>query len=252
MTIALTRAVPPSIAACELTHLEREPIDAARAALEHQSYEQCLVTLGCTIQRLPPLPDSPDSVFVEDTAVVLPELAIITRPGAESRRSEIDSVAEALRGYRPLAFIQAPGTIDGGDVLVIGSTIYVGESGRSNASGHQQLAMLTATYGYEVRSVKLTGCLHLKSAASRVGENIVLVNPDWVDASIFADVRTIDIDPSEPFAANAVWIDSHVIHPAGFDATRKRLEREGVTVHQVDTTELQKAEGGVTCCSILL
>src|SRR5438046_2413090 len=151
MTIALTRPVSPSITACELTHLARQPIDVDRAAQQHHAYEECLIALGCAIQRLPLLPDFPDSVFVEDAAVVLPEIAIITRPGAESRRGEIDSVADALGAYRSPAFIEAPGTLDGGDVLVIGSTIYVGDSGRTNSSGARQLATLTSAYGYEVQ-----------------------------------------------------------------------------------------------------
>ncbi len=135
MLIALTRSVPPSIDNCELTHLRREPINYGRAAEQHTGYEKGLVVLGCTIQRLPSLPDLPDSVFVEDTAVVLPELAIIARPGAESRRFEVTSVAEALRPHYPLTFIEPPGTLDGGDVLLIGSTIYVGDSTRTNAEG---------------------------------------------------------------------------------------------------------------------
>jgi dimethylargininase len=252
MTIALTRSVPPSIVNCELTHLDREPIDFARAAEQHGLYESALVALGCTIQRLPSLPDLPDSVFVEDTALVLPEIAIIARPGAASRRLEVTSVADALRPHRTLAFIEPPGTLDGGDVLAIGSTIYVGESTRTNAEGIRQLADLVSAYGYAVRPVKVSACLHLKSAVTRVAEDVILLNPAWVDSSSFKGMRQIEVHPGEPFAANALWIGEHVIYSGTYDETRRRLEENGINVHLVETDELQKAEGGVTCCSILI
>ena len=250
--IALTRDVSPAIARCELTHLEREPIDWARAVEQHNGYERMLEQLGCIVQRLPSLPDNPDAVFVEDTAVALQELAIITRPGAESRRSEIASVADALRNHREVASIEPPGTLDGGDVLVVGSTIFVGESTRTNAEGIRQLGALAAPHGYLVRGIQVSGCLHLKSAATRVGEDTVLLNPRWVEATLFGGFETIEIDDSEPAAANAVSIGRELIYPTGFDRTAERLERLGFTIHSVEMHELQKAEGAVTCCSILL
>jgi len=246
--IAFTRSVPPSIINCELTHLQRQPIDFERAAEQHQLYEKALIKAGCTIHRLPSLPDLPDSVFVEDTAVVLRELAIITRPGAESRRSEVTSVAEALRPHHSLAFIESPGTLDGGDVLTIGSTIYVGESTRTNAEGIRQLAEL----GYRIRSVKVSACLHLKSAVTKVAEDIVLLNSAWVDSSCFQGLRKLDVHPAEPFAANALWIGDTVIYSASHDQTRQRLEQNGINVLVVETDELEKAEGAVTCCSIVI
>ncbi len=249
--IALTREVSPAIVNCELTHLEREPIDLSAAIEQHGRYEEALVALGCTLHRLPPLPDLPDSVFVEDTAIVLPELAIMTRPGAASRRPEVISVAEALGAYRSLAFIESPGTVDGGDVLVIGHTIYVGDSTRTNEEGVRQLARLTATLGYTVRSVSISGCLHLKSAVTRVGEKMVLLNPGWVDVGSFEGLEIIEVHPREPFGANAVLIGESILYAAGFDETQRRLETAGVAVRTVETTELQKAEGAVTCCSIL-
>jgi dimethylargininase len=250
--IALTRSVAPSIVNCELTHLKRKAIDLARAAEQHDVYEKALIAAGCTIQRLPSLPDLPDSVFVEDTAVLLPELAIIARPGAESRRFEVTSVADALRPHRPLAFIESPGTLDGGDVLPIGSTIYVGESTRTNAEGIRQLGELTSSYGYSVRPVRVSGCLHLKSAVTRVAEDVILLNSAWVDSSSFSGLHQIEIHPGEPFAANALLIGENVIYPATFTETRQRLEQNGINVHLVESDELQKAEGAVTCCSILI
>lgn len=252
MTIAFTRSVPPTIVNCELTHLKREPIDFARAVEQHGLYERELVAAGCVIRRLPDLSELPDSVFVEDTAVVLPEIAIIARPGAASRRPEVPSVADALRPHRPLKFIESPGTLDGGDVLVIGSTIYVGESARTNSQGIRQLADFTSVYGYAVRPVKVSQCLHLKSAVTRVAEELILVNSAWVDSSSFKGMQQIEVHPSEPFAANALRIGENVIYPRTYDKTRARLEEFGLNVHLVATDELQKAEGGVTCCSILI
>jgi dimethylargininase len=252
MPIAFTRSVSPSIVNCQLTHLKREPINLARAAEQHDLYERALVALGCTIKRLPSLPDQPDSVFVEDTAVVLPEIAIIARPGAASRRLEVTSVANALKPHRPLIFIEPPGTLDGGDVLAIGSTIYVGESTRTNAAGIRQLADLSSAYGYAVRPAKVSGCLHLKSAVTQVAEDVILLNSAWVDSSSFGAMHQIEVHPGEPFAANALWIGEHVIYSGTYDETRRRLEEHGVNVYLVEADELEKAEGGVTCCSILV
>ena len=249
--IALTREVSPAIARCELTHLARESIDYIRAVEQHDQYEAALRSLGCSVIHLPSLPDSPDSVFVEDAAVVLPEVAVITRPGAESRRNDTGSVAALLSRYRRIATIEPPGTMDGGDVLVIGSTIYVGESTRTNAEGIRQLARLTAPHGYEVKAVRVSGCLHLKSAATRIDDSL-LVNPDWIDVTTFDVRQIIEVDPSEPHAANAVSLGNSLIYPAGFDRTAGRLTKAGFKLELVDVGELQKAEGAVTCCSILL
>jgi dimethylargininase len=252
MLIALTQAVPPSIVHCELTHLEREAIDLARAVEQHRRYEEALAELGCTVQRLPPAPELPDSVFVEDTAVVLPELAVVARPGAESRRAEVASVAEALRPYRRLAFIEAPGTLDGGDVLALGRHLCVGLSERTNADGIRQLERIVSGFGYEVRSVPLAGCLHLKTAVTQVAERTVLLNPAWIDPAVFEGLDFIEVHPAEPFAANALRVGQVLLHPAAFPRTRERLEARGFTVRTVEADELAKAEAGLTCCSVLV
>ena len=250
--IALTRELSPDIVNCELTHLAREPIDLARAVHQHARYEQTLTSLGCKIQRLPALPHNADSVFVEDTAVVLRKVAVIARPGAKSRRNEVASVAEALRAHRQIEFIEAPGTLDGGDILVIDSTIYVGDSTRTNREGISQLAALAKRDGYEVQPLPVTHCLHLKSAVTQIADDAVLLNPDWVDASWFAGLRIIEVDPEEPVAANALRIGASVIYATGFERTSRRLERAGIEIHHIEMSELQKAEGAVTCCSILV
>ncbi len=252
MLLAITRGVSPSMSRCELTHLERRPIDPAIAAGQHAQYEECLRALGCTVQRLPAVPDLPDCVFVEDVAVVLDELAVITRPGAESRRGEVPAVAQALAPYRKLACIEAPGTVDGGDVLRVGRTLYVGLSGRSNAAGIEQMRAHLAPYGYTVTGVPVSGCLHLKSAVTQVGRDTLLINRHWVEPRTFAPLDLIDIDPSEPQAANGLLINGAVIYPQAFPRTKERLEQRGIAVRTVDLSELAKAEGAVTCCSLIV
>jgi dimethylargininase len=251
MLLALTRAVPPSIGRCELTHLAREPINIECAAAQHDAYDRLLERLGCTVQRLPDAPELPDSAFVEDTAVVLDELAVIARPGATSRRAETDAVAAALGEYRPLACIKAPATLDGGDVLRIGQRIYVGFSGRTNADGVRQLAEVLLPYGYDVTGVEVRDCLHLKSAVTGVSEDTVLVNPRWVDVDHFRAYRRIEVHPDEAFAANALLVDDTLVCTAAAPRTAERLQSAGFPVESVDVSELAKAEAGVTCCSLI-
>ena len=291
--LALTRAVPPSIQNCELTHLHRAPIDYARAVEQHASYERCLERLGCRVERLPEAPELPDSVFVEDAAVVFDDLAVIARPGAASRRPEVDAMAAALRPHRPLAFIDAPGTLDGGDVLVTPGRIFVGISGRTNEDGVRQLAAFVAPHGFEVVAVPVTGCLHLKSAVTLAflppkggshtsgeekagshssekagshtsvqqeiswlpplgGRALLVVNREWVDVGYFDGFDLIEVDPSEPAAANVLMIGGSIICAAEHPKTRARLEARGFVTQPVPAGELAKAEGGVTCCSIIL
>jgi dimethylargininase len=252
--MALTREVSPSIARCELTHLDRDsgqPIDVALAQSQHALYLECLARLGCTVIGLGAEPDLPDSVFVEDIVIVLDEVAIITRPGAKSRRPERSTIRRALSKYRELRSIDSPGKIDGGDVLRIGRTLYVGRSTRSNREGIEQLRTHVTPYGYSVEPVETRGCLHLKSAITLVADDTLLVNRDWLDVRPFGGLRFIDVDPAEPFGANALLVNGSVIYPAEFERTRQRLEAEGIVVHAVPAGELAKAEGGVTCCSVV-
>ncbi|HEX7193240.1 MAG TPA: arginine deiminase family protein, partial [Thermoanaerobaculia bacterium] len=224
MLIALTRAVPPSIVHCELSHLERTPIDVDRAMAQHEEYERALTLLGCRVQRIAPEPSMPDSVFVEDTAVVLDDVAVITRPGAESRRGETRSMADALRPYRELAFIEEPGTLDGGDVLRLGDTLYVGLSARTNEEGIQQLRRFAL-----VIAVPVTKCLHLKSAVTEVGDRTLLINSRLIEPQHFAGFELIEAEQ-----ANALRIGDAVIYPG-----------------DVPMDELAKAEGALTCCSVI-
>jgi dimethylargininase len=249
--VAVTRAISPALVHCELTHIPRQPIDLAKARAQHDAYEHLLSDLGCAVTRLPAAPDMADGVFIEDTAVVLDEVAIIARPGAVSRRAEVAAVATAVSQWRMLVDIEPPGTLDGGDVLVVGRTLYVGETARTNAAGRDQLAKATEEFGYEVRPVSVTDCLHLKSAVTAVTDETLLINPLWVSGNVFDGLRLVEIDPGEPFAANALRIGDAVIHAAEFPKTRRRLEQIGLRVYPVPASELAKAEGGVTCCSLI-
>jgi dimethylargininase len=261
MLIALTRDVSPAMDRCELTHLPRVAIDLDLARAQHRAYERCLEELGCRVVQLPASLELPDSVFVEDAAVVVDELAIVTRPGAVSRRGETAAVAEALARHRAVRLIEPPGTLDGGDVLRIGKNVYVGLSERTNQSGLAQLSDAMGPLGYRVTGVEVRGCLHLKSAATAVlksavtavSEDLLLVNRAWVDTSVFErdGFSLLDIDPAEPFAANALDVGGVVVYPEEFPRTRKLMERCGVQVITVAAGELAKAEGAVTCCSVI-
>jgi dimethylargininase len=249
--IALTRAVSRVINNCELTHLDRQMIDLDRARAQHRDYESALIKLGCEVIALAEMIDHADSVFVEDTAVVLPEVALITRPGADSRKPEVDSIADALRPFRKLIFIDAPGTVDGGDVLVVGKNIFVGLSSRSNQSAIDQMQAKLGGYGYQVRGVDMHDCLHLKTAVTQVGANTLLINPAWVDRADFAAYDLIEVDPSEPFGANVVLIGDTVLYQPSYPKTLARLQSRGFNVILVDASELGKAEGALTCCSLI-
>lgn len=250
--IAFTREVPRSLARCELTHLERTPIDVDAARAEHDAYEAALRSLGCEVRRLPSPEEQPDAVFIEDVAVVLDEVAIVTRPGAGSRRDETGIVAAALEPLRPLAAIGAPGTLDGGDVLRIGTRIYVGVGGRTNESGANQLRAIVEPHGYTVKALAVRGALHLKTAVTQLSDDLVMVNPAWVDDTAFDGMGALPVHPSEPFAANALLIGERLVHGAQYERTRRRLEAVNLRVVPVPMTELAKAEAGVTCCSILV
>jgi dimethylargininase len=249
--IAVTRDVSAALERCELTHLPRTRIDVTRARSQHDAYERCLVDAGCRVERLATDDTMPDSVFVEDIAVVFDELAVITRPGAESRRAETPAIATMLGRHRSLRCIESPGTVDGGDVLVAGRRVFVGESGRTNAAGLDQLRLILGPFGYAVHGAGVTGCLHLKSAVTDVADGVLLMNRAWTASQAFGDFTIVDVDPAEPFAANALRIGDLVVLPAAFPRTRARLVARGLRVREVEADELAKAEGGVTCCSLV-
>lgn len=249
--IAITREVSPRLAECEISFQERAPIDVARAIEQHAAYRAALAELGAQVITLPALDGHPDCVFVEDPAIVLDEIAVLTRPGAESRRGESAGIEEALTPFRELHRIEAPGTLEGGDVMRVDKTLYVGLSRRTNPHGIQQLARIVAPHGYWVTPVEVRGCLHLKSACCHLGDGVILANRTWLDPDAFCGARFLDVPAAEPHAANVLRIADTILMPASYPETRALLERRGYRVRTVDTWELIKAEAGVTCMSLL-
>jgi dimethylargininase len=255
MPIAFTRPVSPKLANCELTHLDRSPICPDRAAEQHRAYEEALAGAGFDVERLPELPDHADGVFVEDTAIILGEHAVITRPGAASRRAEVESTAQAL-AERFQVHRLTRGKLDGGDVLRIGHRLYVGQSRRTDCAGIVNLAGIAGRLGFEVVEVPHERCLHLKTGATyaghdEAGRDVVLLNPDWIDPSAFEDVFLLPSHPSEDFGANALRAGERLIYPAAYPRTAERLRALGFDVDEVDIGELEKAEAGLTCMSLI-
>jgi dimethylargininase len=251
MLTAITRAVSPAIVSCELSFISRQPIDLEIARAQHHAYEQLLETLGARVLSLPAEPDLPDSMFVEDPAIVLDELAVIFPLGTTSRRPEAPSLAQAISRFRKLQHVTLPGTLEGGDILRIGSNLFVGVTNRSNPEGIRQLTAILAPHHYEVIAVPVSGCLHLKSAVTSLSRNTLLANLAWFDPSPFSGYNWIEIDPAEPHAANALSLANTVIFPASFPRTRARIEAAGFHVTSLDISELQKAESGLTCSSLI-
>lgn len=251
MLTAITRQVSSSINDCELSFHERQPIDVAKAIAQHEAYEECLRQLGARVVSLAAEPGFPDAVFVEDTAIVVDEVAVIPVMGAASRRPEAESLARALSVYRPLEFMQSPATLDGGDVMRIGRRVFVGASSRTNAEGISQLRAALAPFDYEVTAVDVRQCLHLKSGCSFIGRNSILVNRELVDVTRLAGFELIDVPASEPRSANVLLIEDVIIVPSAFPQTIALLEARGFIVKAIDVSEFQKAEGGVTCKSII-
>ena len=249
MLHALMR-LPGPLGHAELTHIERVAIDMAVANVQHAAYCAALTAAGAVVTVLPPLADFPDCCFVEDTSVILPELVICTRPGAESRRGEVAAIAPHLPADRPHVTVTAPGTIDGGDVMVVGRDIYIGLTLRTNAAAVAQVADAVAAHGYRVTAVPLARALHLKTAVSALADDLVLVNMDWLDPGIFGGRRHIASAAGEPFAGNSLTVGGIVFHAAG-ERTLARIAAAGFDVRFLDISEFAKAEAGLTCLSLV-
>ncbi len=251
MLTALTRAVSQSIESCELTWMPRQKIDVARAIQQHHAYERCLVELGVHVISLPEQPELPDAVFVEDPLVVVDEVALAAPMGCESRRAESESLAEAIAPFRPLRRLRGPEKLEGGDVMRIGRTLFVGLSGRTDEAGIARLADEIEAFGYRVVPVEIRGCLHLKSACCWLGDGAVLANRAWVNTAALDGFRILDVADEEPHAANLLRIGGTVVMPAAFPRTERMLRREGFNVRTVNISELMKAEAAVTCSSVI-
>lgn len=249
--VALTRPVSSSLPRCELSFIARQPIDVALARRQHAAYEAALEQAGARVVRLPAADDCPDATFVEDTAVVLDELAVIPIMGAASRRGETVEVERCLSAYRPLARLVPPATLDGGDVMRVERRIFVGLTARTNRAAVEQLAALTRPHGYEIAVISPKGCLHLKSACTYLGRGVVLANLEWVNGAGLGGIELLPVAPEEPFGANAVAVGGKLLYAAGYPRTLARLERRGFDVLTVETGELQKAESAMTCMSLI-
>ncbi len=249
---ALVRKPSPSIVNCELSFLERRPIDFHLLVKQHEYYCHTLSTLGIQVSFLEALNFAPDGVFVEDGAIVLNEIAVICRPGTPSRLIEVPSIANILLSKRKvIGTIASPGTLDGGDVLMIGRRLYVGRSARTNDSGITQLQNLVLPCDYQVIAVDIQDCLHLKSGITFLGNGFVLANPKWIDMEKFKEFEVININPEEHFAANALLIDDKLIYGQEYPKTTKLIENAGFKLIQVPNFEFAKAEGGLTCRSLI-
>jgi len=251
MLNAITRPVSRSIQDCELTHMSRTPICFETAQRQHDEYVAALRSLGVTIHELEPLHDCPDAVFVEDILFVVDELAVLTRPGAASRRSEVQSVVDVINSHRPLECIEAPGTLEGGDVIQADQRIFIGRSTRTNDAGIDQMRAFLEPLGYKVIPVDVPGALHLKTAATWIGKGTILANPAWIDMTPFESFDVIEVHPDEPFSGNAVRIGETLVYSSQSPLTAQRLEAKGFQLVCVDSTELAKAEGSLTCKSIV-
>ncbi|MEX2317334.1 MAG: hypothetical protein WD669_09300 [Pirellulales bacterium] len=240
---------------CELSFADRVPINYERALAQHAAYREVLSQCGADVVVLSASDDLPDCTFVEDAAVVLDEIAVIASPGAVSRRREVEDIEEALRPHRPIERIRLPGTLDGGDVLRVGRTLLVGLSARTNGEGVAALDEIATPRGYRVWPIGIRGCLHLKSACTALDNRTLLVNPEWLEVQAFGELseryRVIPIPASEPFAADVLRIGARICLPAAHLRTAEAIERLGYETSRVDLSEFAKAEGGVTCLSIV-
>lgn len=226
--------------------------DLDLALAQHEAYVRRLESLGLTVETLPAAPGFPDACFVEDTAVVVREVAVVSRPGAPSRRGETESMVEPLSAHRPLVRIEAPGTLDGGDILQVGRSFFIGVSDRTNEEGARQLAAILGAHGYESRVIPVAAGLHLKSSLNFVGRDTMLVTADFAGHPAIEGYRQIVCPGGEEYAANTLLVNGTLIMPSGYARTRSLLEALGLPIVELDTSEYRKMDGGLTCLSLRL
>jgi dimethylargininase len=250
--VAVTHIPPESLEQGERSFVGRDAIDMARARAQHATYCDLLRSLGCEVITLSANAKFADSVFVEDTAIVLDELAVMASPGATSRRAEVAAIETELRKHRKvIERIELPGTLDGGDVVCNGRLVLVGRSGRTNADGTDQLRQHLRGHGYTVRSVGLRDCLHLKSGCCALPDGRLLVNPKWVELKDLRGFDIVEIDAAEPFAADVLTVGRSVVSAAAHPKTVALMASLGFDSRTIDLSEFAKAEGGVTCLSLI-
>lgn len=248
-THAIVRNPGPD-AAEGLTTQSGGPLCLTALRQQHAAYCHALTALGVELIQLDPEPGYPDAYFVEDTAVVTPEVAVITRPGATERRGEEHAVAQVLRRYRTLKVIHPPGTLDGGDVMIVDRHVFIGLSGRTNPHGADQLARILTPYDYHCTQVAVHDSLHLKSSVNSLGDHQLILRTSWADRPEFDGYDKILVDPSEAHACNALWINGHLIIPEGYPQTRTILDTTGKPLIALETSQIHRMDGGLTCLSI--
>lgn len=249
--VAITRDISSSIDRCELTHLARQKINVELAHEQHAGYRECLRQLGAMVVRLPASDHHPDATFVEDTAVIMDEGAVICSMGTPSRRDEPESVCRHLERYRRTYQIDSHASIEGGDVLKIGRVFLIGRSTRTNDAGIEAFRRIVEPWGYSVTPVPVAGSLHLKTAVCALDERRCLLNPDWIDTSEMSQFELWEVPSSEPFAANILRIGNHIVVAQHHPRTAELLSHQGYEVTTVDVSELAKAEAGLTCLSLV-
>jgi dimethylargininase len=250
--IALIRPIPASFASALCAAAPDEPIDLERARTQHAAYVAALTDAGAETIALPVADALPDSCFVEDTAVVAAGVALITRPGAPSRQAETAATAEALRTRYELAFVREPATLDGGDCMRVGTTIFVGRSARTNDAGIARLTEVFAPRGIRVVAIELpAGVLHLKCVCAPLGDDRITLADDSIARDHFGDLHVVRVPAEESYAANVLAIGDRVLVSAGYPRTHEVLTRAGVRITPLATTEVRKADGALTCLSIL-
>jgi len=249
--LAITHVPSPQLECGERTYVEEAPVDFALALRQHAQYCDALRLCGAEVITLDVNRRLPDCVFVEDTAIVLDEVAVMMSMGAESRRAEPAGIEPTLRRYRKIARVDLPATIDGGDVVRSGRTLYVGASPRTNAAGIDALGQVVRAYGYTVIGVPVMNCLHLKTACSALPDGRLLVNREWIDASPLPSRALVDVPAAEPWAGDVLVIGERIISSDAFPETARLLERTGFDVTPVAVSEFAKVEGGVTCLSLV-
>jgi dimethylargininase len=251
MITAITREPAARIEEGIVTFIKRSPISYKAAVWQHAVYCEALRSIGVEVITLPSIDHLPDSVFVEDVAVVLDEVAVLTSPSAESRREEVPHIKEAIAKYREIVPISEGALLEGGDVLRMGRTLYVGLSQRTNAKGAGELAAIVGRYGYGVIPVAVHGCLHLKTGCTGLDDSTVLVNNDWIDTTAFSECRILSVDQSEPWAANVLRVGNWIVTQTGFPQTAQMIANRGYAVQMVDASEFGKVEGSLTCLSLI-
>jgi dimethylargininase len=248
-TYAITRK-PGKNFAQGLTTANTGPPSYALIIQQHRAYVETLKSIGLKIIELDAQPDYPDAHFVEDTAVVTPKVAIITNPGAKSRQGEEATIAEILTPYRSIEHIQAPGTLDGGDVLMIGNHFFIGISERTNSHGAGQLGKILGKYGNTWTTLQVSAGLHFKSSVNYAGHNTLLVTEGFAAHKALSEYNKIIVSQAEEYAANVLWINDHLLIPKGFPDIKTKLKALDLNIIELDVSEMRKMDGGLTCLSI--